>query len=303
MYCETRKLLAGEEQRTLVYLRRRPLDNAILLGLINDYGLQHPFCRGTFYGHFRDGQLVGVALLGYHVLLSGDLDAVEAFAQVARRTRTDVHLMLGPEAVATAFAPVFMGRDVPPPPHRSEVQLFMVLDEVASIAAADTLRPAATADIDKVAAIHALACTEQTGVDPRALDATGFRTRVGRRIELGRIWIAEDEQGICFKTDVACETEGIAYIEGVVTRPDVRGMGVGVKHLSSLCRRLLQQNEHVCLFVRAGEAWAGALYHKVGFRLHQQYRFIRFLRERRDHFSGPLPSFVARPIHDAVLVE
>jgi ribosomal protein S18 acetylase RimI-like enzyme len=302
MHCDTRKLLVGEEQRALVYLRRRPLDNAILLGLINDYGLQHPFCRGTFYGHFRDGQLAGVALLGYHVLLSGDLDAVAAFAQVARRTRTDVRLMLGPEAVAAAFAPVFMGRDVPPP-HRSEVQLFMVLDEVATVAAADTLRPATQADIDKVAAIHALACVEQTGIDPRATDATGFRTRVGRRIELGRIWIAEDAQGICFKTDVACETESIAYVEGVVTRPDVRGMGVGVKHLSNLCRRLLQQNEHVCLFVRADEAWAGALYHKVGFRLHQQYRFIRFLRARNDNFSGPLPSLVARPTHEAVLVE
>jgi GNAT superfamily N-acetyltransferase len=302
MQCETRKLLAGEEARARAFLRHRPLDNIILLGLINDYGLTHPFCRGTFYGHFRNGNLVGVALIGHHVVLSGGPHAVAAFAHIARRSRTDVHLMLGPETdAAAAFAPIFTGDGEAQPSYRCETQQLMVLSEVATDAAADALRPACAGE---VAAMHALVCVEQTGIDPRAADDAGFSARVAGRIERGRVWIAEDEQGICFKTDVACETERIAYVEGVVTRPDVRGMGVGVRHLASLCRQLLQRNERVCLFVRAGDTWAGSLYEKVGFRLHRPYRFIRFLRERGQDFGAlALSGAASRPAREALTIK
>lgn len=303
MHCETRKLLTGEEPQALAYLRHRPLDNIILLGLLHDYGLTHPLCRGTFYGHFRNGNLVGVALIGHHTVLSGGPHAVEAFAQIARRARADVHLMLGPETVADAFAPVFAG-EARPSSYRCETQQLMVLSEVATDATADALRRASAADTDEVAAMHALVCAEQTGVDPRAVDEAGFRARVASRVERGRVWIAEDERGICFKTDVACETERIAYVEGVVTRPDVRGMGVGVRHLASLCRQLLQRNERVCLFVRAGDACAAPLYEKVGFRLHRPYRFIRFLRERgQDLRALAIAGAAARPAREALLVK
>ena len=52
----TRVLSAGDEAQALAYLRRRPVDNVALLSMIGDYGLEHPLCRGRFYGHFRAGQ-------------------------------------------------------------------------------------------------------------------------------------------------------------------------------------------------------------------------------------------------------
>jgi L-amino acid N-acyltransferase YncA len=278
MESETRTLSAGDEALTLAYLRRRPLDNVALLGLIGDYGLEHPLCRGRFYGHFRADGLAGVALVGHHVLLSGGPRAVASFAQVARRRPSDVHMVLGAESVAASFARQFVAADVGTQPrYRVEEQLFLVLHAVAREApAADALRPAQLADVDEVAEIHAHAYAEQTGIDPRALDAQGFRARVQRRIALGRIWVASDARGICFKTDVAGQTEGITYLEGVVTRADVRGRGVGTAHLAGLCRRLLAHNEHVCLFVNAADRKTAALYRRLGFRFHRRYRVIRF---------------------------
>lgn len=276
---ETRALSAGDEALALAYLRRRPLDNVALLSLIGDYGLEHPLCRGRFYGHFRAGQLAGVALIGHHVLLSGGPRAVAAFAQVARRSAADVHMVLGAESVAAGFARMFVAEAAGEPPcYRVEEQLFLVLREVASEAPAegDALRPAQMADVDEVAEIHARAYAEQTGIDPRARDGAGFRARVQRRVALGRIWVASDARGICFKTDVAGQTEGIVYLEGVVTRADVRGRGVGARHLAGLCRRLLAHNEHVCLFVNAAERKTAALYRRLGFRFHRRYRVIRF---------------------------
>jgi predicted GNAT family acetyltransferase len=278
MASETRTLSAADEARTLAYLRRRPLDNVALLGLVGDYGLEHPLCRGRFYGHFRTGQLAGVALIGHHVLLSGGPHAIAAFAQVARRSAADIHVVLGAESVAASFARQFVAADMSTQPcYRVEEQLFLVLRAVASdVAAADVLRPAQLADVDEVAAIHAQAYAEQTGIDPRARDAQGFRARVQRRIALGRVWVASDARGICFKTDVAGQTERITYLEGVVTRADVRGRGVGTTHLASLCRRLLAHNEHVCLFVNAADRKTAALYRRLGFRFHRRYRVIRF---------------------------
>src|SRR5205085_8167917 len=131
-------------------------------------------------------------------------------------------------------------------------------------------------EVDEVAEIHARAHVEQTGIDPRALDPQGFRARLERRIALGRVWVASDAHGICFKTDVACQTERIVYLEGVVTRADVRGRGVGATHLAGLCRRLLAHNEHVCLFVKAAERKTAAFYRRLGFRFRRRYRLIRF---------------------------
>jgi L-amino acid N-acyltransferase YncA len=276
---ETRTLSASDEALALAYLRRRPLDNVALLGLIGDYGLEHPLSRGRFYGYFRAGQLAGVALIGHHVILSGGPQAVAGFARVARCHVADVHMVLGAESVAASFAHLFMdGNADASPCYRVEEQLFLVLREGASEAPAETdaLRPAQMADIDEVTEIHAHAYAEQTGIDPRTLDDAGFRARVQRRITLGRVWVASDARGICFKTDVAAQTEGIVYLEGVVTRADVRGRGVGARHLAGLCRRLLAHNEHLCLLVNAAERKTAALYRRLGFRFQRHYRVIRF---------------------------
>ncbi len=275
---ETRKLESGEEAQALAFLRRRPLDNVLLLGLLRDYGLAHPSSRGTFYGHFVDDQLAGIALLGHHVLLSGVSAAIPAFARMARLHHAqELHVMLGPDPGPATFSRLFTDGAAAQPLYRCEPQFFLVLDKVAASAHADcALHLAGPGDIDEVAELHALACVEQNGTDPRVLDPTGYRARVGRRIAAGRVWVARDAQGIYFKTDVTTEAEQIAYVEGVMLRPDARGLGLGSSTFAKLCRRLLQQNERVCLFVKAAEQKTVAFYHKLGFKLYARYESVRF---------------------------
>lgn len=151
------------------------------------------------------------------------------------------------------------------------------------------MHPAGQSDVDEVAELHALACIEQNGTDPRALDPHSYRARVGRRIAAGRVWVARDARGIYFKTDVTTQSERIAYVEGVMLRPDVRGRGLGSLTFARLCRRLLQENERVCLFVKAAEQKTVAFYRKLGFKLHAQYQSVRFARPHW-RAAGNLPT-------------
>lgn len=288
---DTRKLGAGDEAQALAFLRRRPLDNVLLLGLIQDYGLAGGSSRGTFYGHFRGDELAGIALLGHHVLLSGAPDALPAFARLARLHHApELHVVLGPAPSATTLSRLLADGAAATPSYRFEPQLFLVLDKLATHAHADcALRRAQQDDLDEVAELHALACMEQNGADPRVLDPAGYRARVGHRIAAGRTWVARDAQGIYFKTDVTAEAAQIAYVEGVMLRPDVRGLGLGSSAFAKLCSCLLQQHERVCLLVKAAEQKTVAFYHKLGFKLHAHYECVRFARAPTSS-QCPLPT-------------
>ncbi len=296
MESETRKLGPGDEAAARAFLRRRPLDNVLLFGLFHDYGLAHPARRGTFYGHFSGDRLIALALLGHHVLLSGPADALPEFARLARLYHVhELHVALGRTPVPTAFSRLLADDAATVQAHDFEPQLFLVLNKVAASADAHcALQLAGPADVDEVADLHALACVEQTGADPRVRDPTGYRARVSGRIAAGRTWVARDAQGIYFKTDVTTEAEQIAYVEGVMLRPDVRGLGLGFITFAKLCRRLLQQHEQICLLVKVADQKTVAFYYKLGFKLHARYECVRFARAPPAPDAHPRPSNLTR---------
>ncbi|HEV2762890.1 MAG TPA: hypothetical protein VGV38_07845, partial [Pyrinomonadaceae bacterium] len=47
---ELRRLTAEDEPRALAFLRREPLANFLMIGLIREHGLESRHNRGTFYG-------------------------------------------------------------------------------------------------------------------------------------------------------------------------------------------------------------------------------------------------------------
>src|SRR5207253_7034642 len=81
---EARRLRRGEEAFVSAFLNRQPLRNVVLLGAVRDYGLESAYHRGGFYGCFRQEELIAVALIGRHVSLSGNEEAIPVFANVAR---------------------------------------------------------------------------------------------------------------------------------------------------------------------------------------------------------------------------
>ena len=273
-----RRLLNGEEARVLHFLSLQPLKNVVLIGFIRDHGLESPRHRGTFYGCFRRGRLSGVALIGRHVLLSGDAEAAAVFADVGRLSHgPEIHLLLGESEAVAAFCPALHLSPSSLDIDRAEVQILYALSSVGGKAETKVeLRRAWTDELEAVAQSHARFCLEKSGVDPMAQTAEGFRQRDLRRIELGRVWVAADARGIAFKADVVSETDEAVYLEGVWTRPDLRGAGLGRRAMKELCRQLLGRSRAVCLFADADDRRAVSFYRGIGFEPLATYHAVHF---------------------------
>lgn len=279
---ETRQFHRGEEAFVTAFLNRQPLRNVVMLGAVCDYGLESAFHRGSFYGCFREGQLIGVALIGRHVVLSGSEETIPVFANVARLCHEHApQMVLGDAATVEKFCHLLTR----PPYHLTvslaQLQILYTMTKSKSEGKdMKGLRLARTDEREEVAQVHARICREENGMDPLAQDPIGFRRRILVRIERGRVWIWRDPHGIAFKTDVIYETENAIYLEGVWVRPDLRESDLGTTLLMNLCQRLLRHNHGVCVFAEGDDEQSNAFYQKAGFEALEPYRVARFCPRR-----------------------
>jgi len=282
MKTEARQLVTGEEGAALDFLNLQPLKNVTLIGFIHDRGLESPAHRGAFYGCFRAGRFIGLALIGHHVVLCGSHDAAPAFAELARlHHRDEPRMVIGEETAVK----IFCDRLTQPPCqlnlHRTESHLLCALTEPqGELREVPALRLARPDEVDEVAQIHARAYLDQAGVDPIKQDPLGFRQRTLDRIQQGRVWVARDRQGISFKADAVSETDRAVYLEGVWTRPDVRGTGLGSAALGGVCQRLLRRYQTICLMVDAEARHTISFYQRVGFAPLASFSVVRYLPSR-----------------------
>lgn len=281
---EIRRLINGDELQALCYLNQQPLKNVIMIGLIRDHGLDSPRNRGNFYGCFFQHKLVGMALIGHCILVSGSRETIKHFAPLACLTdKPEVRLLLGEAKVAESFRR-YLGRpsgqltvNQKLTVNQTVAQLMLVLTDVKVTShKVRGLRQARANEMDEVARMNAGAYVELNGVDPASQDPKGFRERVLSRIEMGRVWVVNDEAGIAFKLDIVSVTDEALYLEGIITRPDLRGTGLGSAALSELCRQMLHQHKAICLFADAANQSLLSFYRRIGFTPFASYRLIRF---------------------------
>ncbi|HYO64234.1 MAG TPA: GNAT family N-acetyltransferase [Pyrinomonadaceae bacterium] len=275
---ELRRLVGADESAALAFLRREPVLNFQLIGLIRENGLESRDNRGTFYGCTRAGRLVGVALLGEWVSLAGADEVTPVFARAARRFHADkVRVALLPSGDAGDFARVFAGRGgLTAADDASHVLLVKDADHDGE-RGCERLNVAEPFDLEEVLRAHVRACLETNGTDPSRRDPEGFRQRLLARVEMGRVWVVRDAAGrVIFKTDVAVETDEVAYLEAVWTAPEHRGRGLGGRAVKDLTRRLLGCYRAVCLFAAADKPHLVPFYQRLGYRALGAYRLLRY---------------------------
>jgi predicted GNAT family acetyltransferase len=275
---EIRRLTTVDETQTLRLLGQEPLKNLIMIGLIRDHGLESPSNRGTFYGCFFQDELVGAALMGHCILLCGSQQTIKRFAQHACLADVSrVRMMLGEEKMINSFQRYLDQQSSLLTVTQTAPQQMLVLTDVQATArCAVGLRRARTNELDQVARMNAEGYFELNGVDPATRDPKGFRERILKRIEMGRVWVLNDEGGVAFKVDIVSMTDEAVYLEGILTRSDLRGTGLGSAALSALCRRLLRRHQAVCLFANAENELLLSFYRRIGFAPFASYRLARF---------------------------
>jgi uncharacterized protein len=271
----------GDEHEAEVraFLRTGAVDTVVMNGLIADNGLESPFNRGQFYG-CRDasGQLVGVALIGHATLFETQHEtALAAFAHLAQAYER-AHVVVGaPDKVERFWWHYGTGGQEPRLICR---ELFLEQRwPVAALEPVADLRRATLDDLPAVMSVNARLAFIESGVDPLEADPEGFRLRLARRIEQGRVWVWCERGRLLFKADVLAETPEMNYLEGIYVHPDERGKGYGSRCLSQLGRELLKETRALCLLVNEQNKDAQRFFFRNGYKLRDCYDTI-FLRPK-----------------------
>jgi ribosomal protein S18 acetylase RimI-like enzyme len=268
------RLTTGEEAEVLAFLAQRPIHTVTMMSLVHDNGLENSLNRGEFYG-CRDlhGRLEGIALVGHATLMETVSDrALAALAQMAQQC-SGTHMIMGEKERVADFWGHYAaaGRQ-----QRLACRewLFELSWPVEARGPVEGLRRATTAELELVMPVQAELAFAESGVNPLQSDPQGFRKRCARRIEQGRTWVVIEDSKLIFKADIISRTPEVNYLEGIWIRDERRANGSGLRFMSELMRRLLQDTKSVCLLVNETNQLAQNFYRKCGFHFRATYETI-----------------------------
>jgi len=267
--------LADEhEAEALAFLAARPVHTVFLTTLIRDNGLVSPLNRGTFYGcRDRAGRLTGLALVGHATLMeTADEGALAAFARLAQAC-PNAYLIRGEQDRIAQFWRYYEPQGRRP----RRISRELLLEQRPPVVVREPvreLRLATVEDLNCILVVNAEMLEAECGINPLVRDPVGFRVRLLRRIEQGRVWVWTQQGRLLFKAEVVADTAGAAYLEGIWVHPEERGRGYGLRALSQLGRMLLARTETVCLVVNETAAAAQAFYRKAGYKMSANYDTI-----------------------------
>jgi GNAT superfamily N-acetyltransferase len=268
------ELTDNERNEVTAFLAERPVETVCLAGFIRDNGLVSPHNRGTFYGcRNSEGRLEGVALIGHATLIEArTFRAMQEFAMLAQAyTRT--HLILGEKDKIESFWNYYADEGQEMRLACREL-LFECRRAMQVSQSVEALRQATLDDLDRVAPIQAAMAEAESGTNPLAVDPEGFRARCERRIEMGRVWVLEDEGELIFKADIQADTPDVVYLEGVWVSPTARRRGIGRKCIRQLCQDLLSRTKSVCVLVNEENMRAHTFYRMCNFKMRGVYDSI-----------------------------
>jgi uncharacterized protein len=267
-------LVNDDEREVLEFLAQRPIHTVAMTSLIQDNGIVSPLNRGIFYG-CRDfnGRLEGIVLVGHATLMETVSDrALAALAQVAQQC-ANTHMIMGEKERVADFWGHYAaaGRQKRLACREWLFELSWPIEAREPVAG---LRRATAAELELVMPVQAQLAFEESGINPLHVDPQGFRKRCLRRIEQGRTWVVVEDGKLIFKADVVSRTREVNYLEGIWMREDRRANGSGVRFMSDLMRRLLEETRSICLLVNETNKLAHSFYRKCGFHFRATYETI-----------------------------
>jgi RimJ/RimL family protein N-acetyltransferase len=225
---------------------------------------------GRFAAVRGAGRLTALCHVGANLVPAGE--GCGAFAEHA--LRGDSRMMVGPERAVTELWDAIREQMRGPRDDRPGQPVYAISDPPEP---GDTgLRTATSRDLERLLPACAAAHLEEIGIDPLERDPEGFRWRTRSQIEEGRSWLWLEDGTILFKAEASAWTPSVVQVQQVWVDPSVRGRGNAQRGMRDLCRLLLAQVQHVCLFVRPENAPAIRVYEAIGMRQVLSYRSVIF---------------------------
>ena len=225
---------------------------------------------GRFAAVRENGRVTALCHVGANLVPVGEGCGV--FAEHA--LNGNARMMVGPERAVSDLWDALSERMPPPRDDRPGQPVYAISDPPEP--GETGLRNATPSDFARLLPACAAAHEEEIGTDPLKRDPEGFRWRTQSQIDEGRSWVWLEDETIFFKAEASAWTPSAVQIQQVWVDPSVRGRGYAQRGMRDLCRLLLGDVPHVCLFVRPENAPAIRVYEAIGMQQALAYRSVIF---------------------------
>jgi len=224
-----------------------------------------------------DGDEPQLALLETRLDLVLSGGSVEGAEFLADNLDVDVRQVVGPAAVADAFAARWRqktGRS-----GRVSMEMtFYTTERVAEVSRpAGGMRAALGSEMEELAPL-AVAAEREMGVHAAERDPAAIEQTLRQAVDDGQqfVW-AEDSNIRAMASYVSPFKNGGARIRGVYTVPAFRGRGYGSAITAALAAQLLEGGQAwVALFADNANPTSTGIYRRLGFQAHSIFRTWRF---------------------------
>ena len=146
-------------------------------------------------------------------------------------------------------------------------QPLLALDRAVADRPADVgLRAVRRDELDSYLPAAAAMFAEELGVSPTEGGAGHYRARIAGLLREGRAFGVIDHGQVLFKADFGAVSPRTCQIQGVWTRPDLRGRGLGTAAMIGVLDRALALAPSASLYVNDFNTPARRLYARLGMR-------------------------------------
>jgi uncharacterized protein len=254
------RLGPADTDRLAALIDREPVTNVYLRS-----ELRLGFEVGDWWGAFEDDALTAV-VLGWSLVVPyiPDAEAAPPLAQ-ALAAAAQPRMVVGHRASVMALHNAFR----PPRPARElrDPQPLLILDsgDLRATPSPD-VRLSTRDDLEALILAAARMHREEMGIDPLAVDAPAWRTRMISLIERRWSWIWMRGHEVLFKAELSAWTPDVVQIQGVYTAPQHRGRGIARAGLAAVCEQIFRDVPRCSLYVNQYNVIAQRVYEHLGFK-------------------------------------
>jgi RimJ/RimL family protein N-acetyltransferase len=255
-----RRLSPDDAPALAQLLDEEPLQNVYLRSEVRLAGLGN----GQWWGVDGHGRLKA-ALLGGPLVVPWvpDADDVDRLAEALGRQQSP-RMIVGPREQVLAL---HQARHPAPPLKelRDPQPLLALRRGKLHTPPAEQVRKGIPRDLDRLTVAAADMHREEMGVDPLAIDPSGWRTRMSTLIQRGWSWVWTEGDEVVFKAELSAWTPEAVQVQGVYTAPRVRNRGVATAAMAAVCAAVLDDVPVCTLYVNHYNGAARKVYDRLGF--------------------------------------
>jgi predicted GNAT family acetyltransferase len=141
------------------------------------------------------------------------------------------------------------------------------IDHLPRISADNCVRRVELVEIPQLLPASVAMFAEELGISPIGVDGGAlYRAKVAEQIASGSVFALFENGEVIFKCELGAISPSACQIQGVWTKPDHRGAGIGTAGLARVVEIALAIAPTVCLYVNDFNTAARRSYEKIGFR-------------------------------------